>query len=222
MRKISNGAIYFTFFLMCLAAIASIVTIKFAFYLFDFGNFEEIIFIGGGIFVFYLYSILIYRVFLIYRQIPEGLIEKGSSDEFAHNVYVLFFLILFRSLIGTKIIPVPINRVIYLLLGARLGANTYCAGIILDPPLTEIGSNSIIGHDATLYSHVIEGDTLAYKKIIIGDNVTIGAHSIVMSGTKIGSNSIIAAGSVVLKDTTIGENEMWKGIPADFHKSLKK
>jgi acetyltransferase-like isoleucine patch superfamily enzyme len=56
----------------------------------------------------------------------------------------------------------------------------------------------------------------------IGDNVTIGAKSIIMSGVKIGNGSIIAAGSVVLKKTEIGSNEIWGGVPAKFIKKVQK
>ncbi len=58
--------------------------------------------------------------------------------------------------------------------------------------------------------------------INIGDNVTIGAKSIIMSGVKIGNGSIIAAGSVVLKKTEIGSNEIWGGVPAKFIKKIEK
>lgn len=39
------------------------------------------------------------------------------------------------------------------------------------------------------------------KKILIGDNVWIGAGAIIMGGVKIGEGSVIGAGSVVTKDT---------------------
>lgn len=42
-------------------------------------------------------------------------------------------------------------------------------------------------------------------KIIIGNNVMIGADSIIMPGVTVGDNVIIAAGSVVTKDIPSGE-----------------
>lgn len=50
------------------------------------------------------------------------------------------------------------------------------------------------------------------KKIEILDNVFIGAHAIIMGGTKIGPNAIVAAGSVVTKD--VPENCIVGGNPA--------
>nr|WP_319393004.1 acyltransferase [uncultured Desulfobacter sp.] len=222
MRKISIGPIAVFSFLLTLTLILSILTTMGTIGKINLGAFTGVGLTIGFIVIFYAYSIFIYRVFLHFRPVPEGDVPKNSPEEFNHNVYVLYFLVLFRPLIGTKLIPVPINRIIYLLLGAELGDNTYCAGIILDPPLTEIGANSILGHDSTLYSHAIEGQHLSNEKIVIGDNVTIGAHSIVMSGVTIGNDAIIAAGSIVLKNTKIRENEIWAGIPARFIKTKVK
>jgi len=49
-------------------------------------------------------------------------------------------------------------------------------------------------------------------RIEIGDDVWIGAHSIVLPGVKIGAGSVIAAGSVVLED--VPEKVVAGGVPA--------
>lgn len=57
------------------------------------------------------------------------------------------------------------------------------------------------------------------KKVIIGNDVWIGARTIILPGVKIGEGSIVAAGSVVTKDvlpyTIVG------GVPAKVIKSRK-
>lgn len=52
----------------------------------------------------------------------------------------------------------------------------------------------------------------------IGDNVDIGAHSIIIGDIKIGNNVIIAAGSVVIRD--VPDNCMVAGNPAVIKKRL--
>jgi acetyltransferase-like isoleucine patch superfamily enzyme len=54
--------------------------------------------------------------------------------------------------------------------------------------------------------------------VVIGNNVFIGAKSIILKGVTIGDNSIIGAGSVVAK--SIPENQIWAGNPAKFIRDL--
>lgn len=57
------------------------------------------------------------------------------------------------------------------------------------------------------------------EKILIGDNVFVGAHSLILKGVSIGKNSIIGAGSVVTRDVPSGE--IWAGNPAKFIKNAE-
>lgn len=178
------------------------------------GDFRGVVLVAAGIVLFYLYAFAVYRLFLRLMPLCEGELAEGSRGEFAAQVNILFYLLLFNSLIRTHFLPVPLMRLVYQALGTKMGANTYSAGVILDPPLTELGANCIIGHDAVLFSHAIEGRRFALARIRIGDNVTIGAAAVVMSGVTIGDGAIVSAGSVVLKDTRIGAGEVWGGVPA--------
>lgn len=104
--------------------------------------------------------------------------------------------------------------------GLKVGKNfSYQAGLVLDPShywLVEIGNNVtfarnvyILAHDASTKKHI--GYTKV-GKVKIGDNVFIGANSIILPGVTLGSNCIIGAGSVVTKD--IAPNTIATGNPA--------
>lgn len=54
--------------------------------------------------------------------------------------------------------------------------------------------------------------------IYIGDDVFIGANSIILKGVSIGDKSIIGAGSVVTKN--VPEGEIWAGNPAKFIRKI--
>jgi len=54
--------------------------------------------------------------------------------------------------------------------------------------------------------------------ISIGDDVFIGANSIILKGTTIGDRSIIGAGSVVVND--VPNDEIWAGNPARFIRKI--
>jgi acetyltransferase-like isoleucine patch superfamily enzyme len=214
MRAITAQQVSLFFFLLGSILVLSLATTWLAFGQLPLGDFRGVALVGAWVVTFYLYAFAVYRLFLHFLPLQEGELAEGSREEFAAQVNILFYLLLFNSLIRTHFLPVPLMRLVYQALGTRMGANTYSAGVILDPPLTELGANCIIGHDAVLFSHAIEGRHFALARIRAGDNVTIGATAVVMSGVSIGDGAIISAGSVVLKDTVIGAHEIWGGVPA--------
>jgi acetyltransferase-like isoleucine patch superfamily enzyme len=60
--------------------------------------------------------------------------------------------------------------------------------------------------------HSDEVDDIPAAAIVIGDNVFIGARSMILKGVHVGENSVIGAGSVVVSD--IPPNVMAAGVPA--------
>lgn len=88
----------------------------------------------------------------------------------------------------------------------------YALGIVIHPQVT-VGKNCRIYHHVTLAAESAIGSP---HRIILGDNVTIGAHSIVVARSNstlcIGDNSTLGAGSVLIGD--IPPNEVWAGNPA--------
>ena len=214
MRKITPAQIicFFTLFLMAIGC--AFFTTDFLANLIEFGRFHAVIYTVILVFLTYSFTIIVYRVFLFIAPLEEGALAHGSRGEFIAQVNILFYLMIFNSLIRTHFLPVPLQTLVYALLGTKIGSNSFTAGVILDPPLTEIGKNTIIGHDAVLYSHAIEGQHFALSRIKIGDNVTIGAHAIIMSDVHIEDSAIISAGAVVKKGERIGAAEKWGGVPA--------
>jgi acetyltransferase-like isoleucine patch superfamily enzyme len=168
----------------------------------------------AAVVLIYLYAFLVYRIFLSLIPLETGELKPGSRAEFAAQVNILFYLMIFNSLIRTHFLPIPLLRLVYLALGARLGRDTYSAGAILDPPLTVIGDRCIVGHDAVLFAHAIEGSHFALYPIRIGNNVTIGGMAIIMPDVVIEDEAIVSAGAVVTKGTHIGAGEIWGGVPA--------
>jgi len=219
MRKISFGQILFFEVLLFIAVALGILTTWFVLGGLPLGDFRGVTLTVGAVIFVYIYAFLVYRLFLRILPLHEGDLSEGSREEFSAQVNILFYLILFNSLIRTHFIPIPLMRLVYLALGARLGKNTYSAGAILDPPLTYIGENTIIGHDAVLFSHAIEGRNFSLNAIRIGSNVTVGATAVIMSNVVIGDGAIVSAGAIVTKGTRIGAGEVWGGVPAKRLKS---
>lgn len=113
-------------------------------------------------------------------------------------------------------------------MGMKVGRNFgRLNGVILDPShcwLIEIGDNvtiaprvHILCHDASTKSF------LGYTKIgrvNIGDNVFIGAESVILPGVNIGNNVIIGANSTVVHH--IPDNTVVAGSPAKIICSLEE
>jgi hypothetical protein len=214
MRVIKPSQIAVFVALVCAAAMLTVATVQIMFGRLPLGDFRGVALVVAALFVFYVYGIAIYRIFLHFAPLQPGEIPAGSRQEFIYHVYVLFYLILFYPIMRSGFPPAPFMRLFYLALGARLGANTYSQGILHDPPFIDIGANSVIGQSALLIPHVIEGPTLAHFPIRIGNNVTVGAHAVVLSDVTIGDHAIVATGAVVPKGTRIGAGEVWGGVPA--------
>jgi len=92
----------------------------------------------------------------------------------------------------------------------------------------QIGDNVGIGPNVIIYSqnHNYWQDNSCFtnfkengyirKKVIIGNNVWIGAASIILPGVNVGDNAIIAAGTIITKN--IDSNVMVGGNPAEVIK----
>ena len=214
MRVIKPSQIAVFLMLFCVATAFTIATVKIFPGRLPLGEFRGVALVVAALFFLYVYAIAIYRIFLHFAPLRAGEIAVGSQQEFVYHVYVLFYLILFYPVMRSGFPPAPLMRIFYIALGARLGGNTYSQGIIHDPPFVDIGANSVIGQYALLVPHVIEGPRLAHYPIRIGNNVTVGAHAVVLSGVTVDDNAIVATGAIVVKGTHIGAGEFWGGVPA--------
>lgn len=169
----------------------------------------------------YAAALVSYRLFLTVFPLHPGYIEPESKQEFTFNVYIFYFLFLFYPIIRSNILPVPLIRLVYQLLGAKLGDNVWPTNTLYDPIFITIGDNTIIGNDTALIPHVMEGDRLGHFPIVIGKNATIGRGATVLADVTIGDDAIVAAGSVVPKGTKIGPGEIWGGVPAKLIRHKK-
>jgi acetyltransferase-like isoleucine patch superfamily enzyme len=84
----------------------------------------------------------------------------------------------------------------------------------------EIGNKCLIAPFVYIVdsNHSIDaGEPIRFQKnttdkIVIKNDVWIGAHSLILPGVTIGNGAVIAANSVV--NTNIADNEIWAGSPA--------
>lgn len=103
------------------------------------------------------------------------------------------------------------------------GVSIYCSNSI------SIGKNLFCGGNVSIWDtdfHSLnyalrrthDEETVVSLPVNIGDDVFIGANSLILKGVTIGCRSIIGAGSVVTKN--IPEDQIWAGNPVKFIKSI--
>ena len=109
--------------------------------------------------------------------------------------------------------------------GLIIGKNCKLGNCSIDPSHCfhiTIGDNVVFGPRVRILAH--DASTVVFlgytrvANVVIGSNVFIGAHSIVLPGVTIGDNVVIGAGSIVSKD--IPSNSVAVGSPAKVIKTL--
>lgn len=177
-------------------------------------EFRGIVLLAAAALFFLFSAVLVYRAFLKFFPLPPGDVPVGSRAERIYLVYILFWLLIFHPILRTGAIPVPMSRLVLLVLGTQVGVDSYSSGLVLDAHFVTIGSRTQIGLDALLIPHVQEGSALAHFPILVGDRVTIGARAIILAGVTIGDDAIVGTAALVTKGTKIGPSEIWAGVPA--------
>lgn len=178
------------------------------------GAFNPLIASVFGAIVLAAAGILLGRMLSRAGSLPDGPIVAGTEADRRWHLWLLVLLFFVNPLIRSSFLPLLVQRWVYQLCGARWGRNTFCSGVVLDPPHVKVGANSLLGQGCVVYAHVIENDRLELCRVVIGDNVTVGAGAIVMPGCRIGDEAIIAAGSVLKKQAVVEPGEVWGGVPA--------
>lgn len=208
MRKLKLSAILIFFIIQFIAAgvslfILFLLELKFSF-------FAAVKFI----FIHQILNLIFYRIFLKFFNFPEGEIKKNSKEEFSWMIYTCFWLFIFHPIKNLNLVPVYMSPLTNWLMGGHMKFNSYSNGLIFDPQLVEIGFSSFIGARAMLIPHVQDSEKLSYKKIKIGNFVTIGAQSLVFPGAIIEDHAVVGALSLVKSNTHIKAGEYWAGNPA--------
>ena len=116
-------------------------------------------------------------------------------------------------------------------LGVNFGENCHFYGKIswgTEPWIITLGNSVHVTAECRFATH--DGGTLLLRDreptldltrpIVVGNNVYIGARTIIMGGVTIGNNVIIGAGSIVTHD--IPDNSVAVGVPAKVVKTLEE
>jgi acetyltransferase-like isoleucine patch superfamily enzyme len=121
---------------------------------------------------------------------------------------------LVRVLAGTFFHGSPVWTTHLRLAGARVGRRVYVNSLELnDYNLLEFEDDVVIGADAHLSGHTVEGGIVKTAGMHLGRNTTVGVSSIVEIGVLTGPNCEIGALSFVPKNMKLEADATYAGIP---------
>ncbi|NHJ25788.1 MAG: hypothetical protein EAX89_14495 [Candidatus Lokiarchaeota archaeon] len=106
------------------------------------------------------------------------------------------------------------NRFTLRFFGVKIGRHCICDNSWISSEFVSIGKNVILGMNSTLICFGIEQDNFILRKIIVENDVLIGAKCVILPGTIIKQNSKLEAHSYTDFNETLKENSLYSGHPA--------
>ena len=186
------------------------------FYLFIplFGLLAYVSLVFSGLFVAKIFLIVINAI----HPPKEGIFERTYADKDYRYWNIRLIVKKYPVWIAHKF-PFPfLDNICLRLFGTKTRfSNSVFEGWV-DTEFIEFGKNVIVGQASIIQSSVVIGNLLIVKKVIIKDNVKVGAHSVVMPGTIIEENCVLAAHSLTTVEQHLEKDWIYVGIPAEKYK----
>jgi acetyltransferase-like isoleucine patch superfamily enzyme len=122
---------------------------------------------------------------------------------------------LVRIFAGTLFRATPVWTFYMRLNGARMGRRVFVNSLeVTDHNLLDFGDDVVVGGDAHLSGHTVEGGVLKTAPVRLGRGVTVGVGSVVGIGVVAQDRCQIGALSLVPKFASLEEGSVYAGIPA--------
>ncbi|MFX1503541.1 MAG: hypothetical protein ACFFDH_21440 [Promethearchaeota archaeon] len=102
----------------------------------------------------------------------------------------------------------------------KIPYNTGVIDSFIDSEFVEIGNNTILGEGSIIMSSMVLGDLLLVKKVILKDQTTIGAFSVIAPGTIVEERAILGMGSYTNINQRLEKDFIYLGRPAKKWKKI--
>ena len=162
-----------------------------------------------------LISVLILTLINLIFLPREGIFKRNTKDK-NYTYWNMRNIIKKWPLFISASNPLPWfkNRFTLRFFGVKIGKKGIHDNCWISSEFVSIGRNVIIGMNSTLLSFGIEQDKFILKKIIVEDNVLIGAKCVLLPGTHIKHNTKLSAHSYTNFSDILKENSIYMGHPA--------
>jgi acetyltransferase-like isoleucine patch superfamily enzyme len=164
-----------------------------------------------------LFSVLFLTIINLIFTPKEGKFNRDINDK-NYFYWNLRNIIKKWPLFITASNPFPWlkNRFTLRFFGVKIGRNGIHDNSWISSEFVSIGKNVIIGMNSNILSFGIEQDKFILKKIIIEDDVLIGAKCVLLPGTHIKCNAKLSAHSYTKFNQVLQENSIYIGHPAQL------
>lgn len=172
-------------------------------------------------FFYFLFSLPLAKLWV--KPIPEGRYPYTPSHPIVRQ-WILNAIITGTYQNYYKETPwgsAALARLMYKALGCKIGKNVLPT-ILVDPPLTEIGDNTVLGAYSLIAAHSIEGDSIYIARTKIGNNCVIGTRALIWPGATLEDHVTVGSYSMVTRNKVLPSYTVWQGIPAVMVKDLKE
>ncbi len=174
---------------------------------------------------FILFSILFAKVLLLivnlFHKPKEGMFLRDASDKDYRYWSIRNTIKRWPTWLSHKF-PFPfLDNLCFRMFGVKTPMTNSLFEGWVDTEFIEFGKNVVVGQGALVKSSLLIGEFLIIRKTIIGDNVRIGAHSVILPGTQIGRNSIVNTWSCTIVGQELEEGWIYNGSPAKKFKKNK-
>jgi len=162
-----------------------------------------------------LFSSLFLRLVNLLHYPKEGLFKRDIKDK-DYLYWNIRNIIKKWPLYITATNPFPWfkNRFTLRFFGVKIGRKVICDNSWISSEFVSIGKNVMIGMNSTMITFGIEQDNFILKKIVVEDDVLIGAKCVLLPGTLIKKNAKLSAHSYTNYDDILEENLIYSGHPA--------
>lgn len=98
--------------------------------------------------------------------------------------------------------------------GARVGRGAFVNSLaLMDHALLDFGDGVVVGSDAHVSGHTVEGGVVKTAAVRLGDRVTVGVGSVIEIGAEVGDGAQIGALSFVPKYARLAGGAAYAGCP---------
>ena len=162
-----------------------------------------------------LISVLTLKIINLIHAPREGKFKRSIEDR-DYYFWTVRNIVKKWPLFVTASNPFPWfkNRFTLRFYGVKIGKKTICDNSWISSEFVSIGKNVIIGMNSIILSFAIEQDNFILKKIMVDDNVLIGAKCVLLPGTIVKRNTKLSAHSYTNHNHVLEENSIYRGHPA--------